>query len=472
MSEEERYEFESTLDSTIQKLEETPLIAMHVLQEAWPDEYGEPPQLSDTQTTRLPVTAVPHLVDLILRPAVAQANLRNSFESLEVFLLAPERMSVIKRIMKSQDYLSKDAIAFLKQDIWGQGDITYIDLSGFHLNENQLTDIFSGNPNLAVIKVLNLSHNNKLCVGSVENVLSRLTSLRRLVILDTPITDEQIYSLIKKSPQLFHAMEGLVHPAFLRFDIPIETFPVALTIMVSELCVPPSIHYSVSIPYFSPDQILQGLSDLFSKVQNMVVFKNKDSPGLLGNISNEEGLKGLFTTQARPAGKEWMERVVPFIPTSMDLDGNTNRWYFAFEPERMQYALGRLDADALDEFYEQFREKLTSGAIPGKDALASKIFTPTAQKILAGDGSSFKSRLYRVFDVKTFFQELESEGRPAPNPQAMSGLLEVLEFLSKLADERWKPLKNMSAESFYEFLVAASGGAYLRRAIFNESRQF
>ena len=87
-----------------------------------------------------------------------------------------------------------------------------VDLSQLPLSGQQIFDmIITRQPDL---DTLNLSHNERVSIDVVERLLVALPRLRRLLVLDTGITEEEAIALLERRPELIQNVEAFIHPAF------------------------------------------------------------------------------------------------------------------------------------------------------------------------------------------------------------------------------------------------------------------
>ncbi|KAJ7484704.1 hypothetical protein FB451DRAFT_1555147 [Mycena latifolia] len=109
------------------------------------------------------------------------------------------------------------------------------------------------------IEVLKLSHNPNITVDGLRQVFS-ITSKLRLVLLDTPISDEQICGLLTNDSNFFRNLEELVHPTLLSWQNPAR-YPSGFGYV--------GLHdrqrvASASLAVFTPATLVQCLTDYLS----------------------------------------------------------------------------------------------------------------------------------------------------------------------------------------------------------------
>jgi hypothetical protein len=106
-----------------------------------------------------------------------------------------------------------------------------------------------------------------------------------------------------------------------------------------------------------------------------------------------------------------------------------------------RYAFGKINKEVTEECQRRIDELRESFKLPshldfeGQAAgeLDAKLDDDNREAKLSDElrakenaiKSEYAGREFHIFDVKSFFQELVKEGRPAPSPEALSKLLEL-----------------------------------------------
>jgi len=254
---------------------------------------------------------VPLLANLTFGPALEHALSNNEVDKLEVLISTPDRATETIKILRAQVPFHDAAFHLLKGIIQDQ-KMTSVDLSGFHISEDQIITLFSGQQYSASLEILDISHNDQITIQLLPKLLPLLPELRRLILFKTAVTDQEILKLVQQQPCLLGRVEGIIRPAFLKNPV---TFSPAFT----HICGSRSFATipGVSIPYFSPDQMVQMLSDFYEHIIHAHTHKRF----LLGSMHLPDISQAAFCTRTRKPGKSWGQRIVPFLP-HMDLQGD------------------------------------------------------------------------------------------------------------------------------------------------------
>ena len=73
--------------------------------------------------------------------------------------------------------------------------------------------------------------------------------------------------------------------------------------------------------------------------------------------------------------------------------------------------------------------------------------------------SEYADRQFQIFDVRSFFQELVKESRPAPSPAALTRLLELFEVLENKDEQKLCFMTRAQFNSFSKLREKASNFA-------------
>jgi hypothetical protein len=247
-------------------------------------------------------------------------------------------------------------------------------------------------------------------------------------------------SLLSESPELFYRIDSFIHLAFLR-HLEEAVFPAVF----SHVIMHDPILAVASLPYFTPDQLVQALTDYLSRFRFGKIFRISTS------MEDELPLLASYASAVREPGRSWSERIVPFIPSN-ELN-ECEGWFLAWSvlDPSIHYAFAKINKEAteecqqrIDEFRESFnlpshldRPRNFEGQVA--DELDAKLDDKSEETSLSDElqdkenaiKSEYADREFHIFDVKSFFQELVKEGRPAPSPEALTDLLELFAFLEK-----------------------------------------
>ena len=394
-------QWEQSVLNTLRPFESVPMITIDMLAEAWPGEYTPNGLNSFRLSLELKMSSatssmLPSLVELTFVPALNHVLQTGETDYLNPFMLLPSHVSKIKETLRAHNPISEFGFTLLSKLI--PVDAKFIDLSHFSLNGDQLTRLLSLRDS---VEVLNLSHMPQMTTDIFRQLITILPNLRRLVLLHT-IPDADILCLLSESPELFYRIDSLIHSAFLR-PLDEATFPVAFFHITAP-------DFAVSLPYFTPGQLVQALTDCFSLLGPTTTddfwFISRGSP-----------LLATYASAVREPGRSWSERIVPFIPSkAIDMRNKREGWFFAWSAESYRYAFVKINTEVSEECQQSINE--LSFHITQKSELDARL------------DNNFKRR-FHIFDVKSFFRELIKEGRPAPSPEALTRLLDIFAALEK-----------------------------------------
>ncbi|TFK72818.1 hypothetical protein BDN72DRAFT_957001 [Pluteus cervinus] len=338
--------------------------------EAWPTDFRATQKDSSiSESTGIMTTApkeVPSLADLVLGPALEKSLRDNNQEEL-LRLLLPHIFDQILVILRSHNPMLDGGVFLLSNILEGIKDKKIINLSGFHFSSQQVLSFI---PIDAELEVVDLSHNHAADIEVIEQLLTRYRSLRRLVLLDTHIPEDDIVALLKTKPELFYRIEAIVHPVFMKplTSTPIPSACTHIFILTDHEAYstyhPPSC---VGLPFFTPAQVLRALLHYTKIIKENLAY----------GISLENGWTialGAYASESLRDGRNWGERIVPYVPSLLRL------------PDALKSIHGWNLFWAPSWCYSEI---------------------PYAFVKDGGNGS------FQVYDVRGFFKELELEGRPA-----------------------------------------------------------
>jgi hypothetical protein len=148
-----------------------------------------------------------------------------------------------------------------------------IDHSYFSATGEQLLELISAQEG---VEVLNISHMQRITIDILRQLIPLLPNLRRLVLLHT-IPDADILTLLSESPELFYRIDSIIHFAFLH-HLGKAVFPLEFSHIFNKETGDVMI---TSVPYFTPDQDAQALTDYLS------LLKSEDHYTILTTMRNE-----------------------------------------------------------------------------------------------------------------------------------------------------------------------------------------
>lgn len=331
--------------SAIQALDDVPLVPSHALAETWPksfayhqqvtnrklandevndEDYGAEAQVEsrnvpdgakpsvdsglDEGQTLAPGT-FPSLADMALRKAVSQGLKTGDTLPIEDIFWLPGRADMIRQLLYEQGWIQDSAVPLMKrlaeQDL--ERTPGALDLADVQMSNHQLVCVTQ---DLQSLTTLNLSRNHVVTTAAVEKILAMLPSLRRMLLLGCPsVSTEDLGALLDAKPHLFYKLETLIHPLL--------TAPAKEAIwhpIITFVAPVGGIYYSgyegVSLPFFSPAAVVQGMDDLFTAL-NRTSISNRDT--LDYDLSS--ALTVAFTGCSRAsAGCSWYERSIAAAP--------------------------------------------------------------------------------------------------------------------------------------------------------------
>ena len=468
-------EVEQSVLNTLRPYESVRMITIDMLTEAWPGEYSNKPNSTELSiepkdTIHMP----PSLVDMTFVPALHYALKTGETDSLDQFMWLPGNLSKVKETLRAHNPLSANDLKLLSKVIGVEVTQTKsIDLSHFSLTGDQLVELISPQEG---VEILNISHMQQITIDILRQLIPLLPNLRRLVLLHT-LPDADILTLLSESPELFYSIDSVIHFAFLRC-LGKAVFPAAFSHIVNkgsgEIAV-------ASVPYFTPDQVAQALTDYLS------LLKSQDNYTLLMSMSNELPLLASYASAVREPGRSWSERIVPFIPSrTLDKLNERESWFFAWSApspfrssSQHRYAFAKLNKEVseecqrrIDELRESFNlpnhldtpQNLEGQAAGEPDANSEAAMTSLPDELrdkINAIISEYADREFHIFDVNSFFQELVKEGRPAPSPEVLTKLLDLFTFLEK----KDSPLLLMTPADLKSFLDGTQRAMERRKII-------
>jgi hypothetical protein len=405
----------------------------------------------------------PSLVDMTFVPALNYALQTGETDCLDPFLWLPGNSAKIKKTLRAHNPLSAIDLALLSKVITVEVTRSKsIDLSHFSLTGEQLIELLSPQEG---VEVLNISHMQQITTDILRQLIPHLPNLRRLVLLHT-IPDADVLSLLSESPELFYRIDSFIHFAFLR-GFRQAVFPAVFSHIITDEVGREAM--VSSIPYFTPGQLVQALTDFLS------VLKSEDACTILSSMRcmrSDLPLLATYASAVREPGRSWSERIVPFIPRTYRMLNEREGWFLAWsEPYSYRgYAFAKINEEVTEECQQRIDELRESFKLPSHpdtfqnfegqaagelDAVLDN--SSEAKTYLSSDElcakenairSEYADREFHIFDIKSFFQELVKEGRPAPSPEALTKLLELFAFLENKDD----PLCVMTPADLKSFL--------------------
>jgi hypothetical protein len=429
---------EESVLSTVHPFKSVPLITMQTLAEAWPAEYKATAPAEELARNDEQPQGLPTLSDLALGPALEQVLLTGDIDEFELIIAIPDKTAKMKELLRSRQHSIPDSgIPLLEKlfesEIYGQRE-KLVDLSQLPLSGQQIFDIIIRQPDL---DTLNLSHNERVSIDVVERLLVALPRLRRLLVLDTSIAEEDAIALLERRPELFRNVEAFIHPAFLKAPSKARFKGAYMHISDSNYNFGT---YAVSIPFFTTDQIIQGLTDYFNPLVIGEVRKYSLETDYMHPVM------AAYASEVRSPGHSWGERIVPFVPSALSpaqsLARKGRQWVFIFHTSsrmnrQIEYAFSRASGEVWDEFLKM-RKQINQEAKNSTPPMSNQ----EKKKRVSEISKALGPRIFEVFDIRQFFKELELEGREPPLPEALDRLFDIF---SKLGDSGGPELMDVDA---------------------------
>lgn len=400
---EESELIEQDVLATIASLDNTPLITIDKLAEAWPREY---------QSARTPPAQVQHevlqapcLADLSVEPAVNHALEVGQIETLEILFDIPGKAALIKDALQNRSSLPDHATALvakiISQEVQNSKEL---DLSHWALTAEQVVKLVSEQMG---VESLCLSHNHQVTKTTVLEVLSAQPTIRKLSLLDTAVTNADMVELLSENPKLFHSLEAIIHPSFFQWRRK-NILPIAFTHTTSMGSQRNSS--TVSLPYFTPGQVVQALTDLLPSADNSLFI----------NLSEGFAIQVAYAASVRKEGCRWAERTVPICLDSSSPALNDG-WNFVW---------------LLPSAFGNTNIKRYAFVLVGNSNHSELTSDPTSPD------AAGPSTTYDIHDLESFIDILVSEGRPAPSATALGKLSEA--FLADFTLLTQQEVENLS----------------------------
>ncbi|KAF9055233.1 hypothetical protein BDZ89DRAFT_1125007 [Hymenopellis radicata] len=389
---------ETDVLSVIALLDDTKLMTIDMLAEAWPDEYTVPERapVADREATPPPssnVDPVPSLVNLALGPAVDAALASGDTSVLDKLVWMPDKAVALRTFLQSKSPFPETGISLLaeivKQDCQStEGRI--VDLTGLALNSDQVVKVLS---ELKDIRSLTLPAVPEVTIDTVRLVLSAHTNIQHLTLLNTGVSSNDLGNLIADEPKLFYSIRRLVHPYIFQYHDVDHAKGVRYVSAFTYFSPPGGLSYEpviASIPLLHPAQVVQALTDALGP--------SVDPPEFLGSSA----LFPLIAlgTDVREAGRPWRERHISSFPRSCVNAFRGEGWVFLnnmnFNPLVLNPPKGKADEEG-DR----------------------------------GEDNASDPPRHLICDFKQFLKVLEDEGRPSPSPEAVEVLDDIFKQLNK-----------------------------------------
>ncbi|KAI0922000.1 hypothetical protein AcW2_006816 [Taiwanofungus camphoratus] len=405
---------EESVMGCIDALEGEEMVTLQTLAEAWPSEYGKGARKAlqraeSSELTRSTAiqSGIPSLADVSLTSAVTFAVENNNTIELEKIIWLPGKASLVKSVLQKYSPFPDSGISMLSKALSEEHKMnmtTSLDLSPFDLSPDQVLTVLSTWDGL--LEALDLSFNRRITSETLHNILSKVPSLKRLVIMGcTSIVDTDLFTLMRSHPNLFYNLEALMHPSLLQATEP-PTYPISFTIATLHQSWPAL--RGCCLPLFTPSAIVQSLTDLLECVISRDPFTS--DMGMAAQAA-------LCATRA--PGVQWSERSAVAVPVfSTDVfKGEQVGWGFIFDcsplrPSGQKWAFLRCTYATKGENVTQPSNEPQSQKRPEK--IASDSGQPSDDPPPRSD--------YEVHDLHGFLRVSKEEGRPPVSDDAVRHL--------------------------------------------------
>ncbi|KAF9055231.1 hypothetical protein BDZ89DRAFT_1125005 [Hymenopellis radicata] len=411
---------ETDVLSVIASLDDTKLMTIGMLAEAWPDEYTVPERapVADREATPPPssnIDPVPSLANLALGPAVDAALASGDTSDLDELVWMPDKAVALRTFLQSKSPFPDAGISLLaeivKQDCQStEGRI--VDLTGLSLNSDQVVKVLS---ELKDIRSLTLPAVPDVTIDTVRRVLSAHTNIQHLALLNTGVSSNDLGNLIADEPKLFYSIRRLVHPYIFQYNDGDHAKGVRYVSAFTYFSPPGAMCYGpavASIPLLYPAQVVQALTDALGP--------SVDPPDVSGPGSSALFPLIALGTDVREAGRRWRERHLSSFPRSCLNAFRGEGWVF-FNMTNVD-PFSRMSATMRGSYYGFVKfNPLALNPPKGKaDEEGDK-----------GDDNASDPPRHLICDFKQFLKVLEDEGRPSPSPEAVEVLDGIFKQLNK-----------------------------------------
>ena len=290
-----------------------------------------------------------------------------------------------------------DGLPFLIDQLHATAD-EFIDLSGFALSQDQVIQIISSFPNAAS---LDLSSNPRLLADDVPVILEMAPTVSSLIVMNCVSVDgRRLVELIRQQPYSFRRVEGIMHPTLLSIT-KTEDFPISFTFIYADH----SYVSGVSMPFFTPNLVLQALADI------LPIAWREQSWSSRPNIAGDRGSTVLFAATMSAA----MIAHTVFTTGSMSRHGQWGKRPVVSVPLQ-PHAVVSNDPRGSWAFFLDW-EPNTSRKKWGFIRYAPEYETSL-------DASAYRSG--EVYGLHEFLARMMDEGRPPPDPELVQHIEDIL----------------------------------------------
>lgn len=409
---------EDSVLKTIAALDGERVIDLGMLAEAWPEyqkNWKKAQRKHPTASTSLAASPVeyvliPSLTELTLKPALDHALEIGDTHQLDELVWMPDKGNALRAaLLDRDDKPFPDTGVSLLIKILGELNLDTLDLVGIHLLAPQIIDIASQMHTRTTIENLKLSRNSVITAEGICEILRAIPTIRRLWLLDTNISSEDMIQFLRDQPEVFYGIETIVHPAFMTMHST-SPYPTAFRFYsVLEYRKP-----SFSLPFFTPSSILQSLMDILA----VFAYGTGSNPNFL---LQSEMVPHIALASSRSEGQKWSERFVHLIPHWQGSPKNYTAekgWGFVIKNVSMEYGIPKgKPRYAFTKTLVIATEPSTAGKPEKTDSETGKRAETTAK--------------IATYDFDSFLKAMREEGRPEPSESLVKAFADVLKKLEE-----------------------------------------
>ncbi|THH20556.1 hypothetical protein EW146_g830 [Bondarzewia mesenterica] len=442
-SDEQERAIEEHVAEVIASLDGEKVLEHRVLAETWPLEYrkgylkAHPDGDSDVSSTPSSDSPkrIPELVEMAIAPAITAVIQGGDLADIQNILAQPDRHAIVKENLTKFSPFPDEAIPILS-DVLGfelESNKKSVDITSLPLSTAQILQLLAS---FDGVEVLNLSYNPLVASDTIEEILAKHHSLRRIVCLACPsLSDADVASLLSDKPDLFNPLDAFIHPYFLN---PTTRTKAAFSMAsMSRNRFP----YTISLPTITPTRIVQALIDFTSALRD-------EAQALINGILSESSPVKAVITGWRKEGQSWDERSVVVVPRAGHPVSEGWICILALDDLRMRetgpgWAFVDMDAsrppstsDGADSSNVDAKSSTTAvddvennedGAdTKATDTKADEEGQTSDESLTSDDLESLMPAqpIYKVYDLRDFLARFSDRPGRVPAPEASVALLE------------------------------------------------
>ncbi|KAG6915262.1 hypothetical protein DXG01_012423 [Tephrocybe rancida] len=148
------------------------------------------------------------LAELALKPSIDHALETGNIQDIEQLMWLPGKAEAILSMLKAYNPFPGAALLLLAQVLNYLGLRKHADLSNFALSTTLILPLVN-DLKFRDLQALDLSHNKFVTIDSIHAILEIVSGLRRLIVLETSITDQSLFASSKPQALL---QSRITHP--------------------------------------------------------------------------------------------------------------------------------------------------------------------------------------------------------------------------------------------------------------------